>query len=74
MTEKGGWLTCDCKSYPGSEEVMRVGAWGLGHLQSSAASPRRLGTAGLEDSVGLSSFACSSQLLKILKAKCKRSR
>ena len=34
----------------GSIEVMRVGAWGPGHLQSSAASPRRLGRAGSEDS------------------------
>ena len=32
----------------GSIEVMRVGAWGPGHLQSSAASPRRLGRAGLK--------------------------
>ena len=32
----------------GSIEVMRVGAWGPGHLQSSAASPRRLGRAGLD--------------------------
>ena len=34
----------------GSVEVMRIGAWGPGHLQSSAASPRRLARAGLEDS------------------------
>ena len=34
----------------GSLEVMRVGAWGPGHLQSSAVSVRRLGRAGLEDS------------------------
>ena len=32
----------------GSGEVMRVRAWGPGHLQSSAASPRRLGRAGLD--------------------------
>ena len=29
---------------------MRIGPWGPGHLQFSAASLRRLGTAGLEDS------------------------
>ena len=34
----------------GSLEVMRVGAWGPGQLQTSAVSPRRLGRAGLEDS------------------------
>ena len=34
----------------GSVEVMRVGAWGPGHLQSSAVSPRSLGRAGSEDS------------------------
>ena len=34
----------------GSIELMRVGASGPGHLQSSAASPRRLGIAGSEDS------------------------
>ena len=34
----------------GSIEVMRVGAWGPGHLQSSVTSPRRLGRAGSEDS------------------------
>ena len=34
----------------GSREMMRVGAWGPGHLQSSAASPRRLGRAGSGDS------------------------
>ena len=34
----------------GPVEVMRVGAWVPGHLQSSAVSPRRLGRAGLEDS------------------------
>ena len=33
-----------------SVEVMRVGAWNPGHLQPSAASPRRLGRAGSEDS------------------------
>ena len=32
----------------GSVEVMRVGFWGPGHLQSSVASPRRLDRAGLE--------------------------
>ena len=35
---------------PGSIEVLSAGAWGPGHLQSSAASPRRLGRAGPEDS------------------------
>ena len=34
----------------GSVEVMRVGAWGPGHRQSSAVSLRRLGRAGSEDS------------------------
>ena len=34
----------------GSVEVMRVGAWGPGHLQSSAVSPRSLGRARSEDS------------------------
>ena len=34
----------------GSVDVMRVRAWGPGHLQSSAVSPRRLGRAGSEDS------------------------
>ena len=34
----------------GSVEVMRVGAWSPGHLQSSAASLRKLGRAGSEDS------------------------
>ena len=34
----------------GSVEVMRVGDWGPGHLQSSVANPRRLGRAGSEDS------------------------
>ena len=34
----------------GSVEVMRVGAWSPGHLQSSAASLRELGRAGSEDS------------------------
>ena len=48
MNEKGGRFTCDWKSYPGSAEGMRLGAWGSGHLQSSAASPRRLGRAGLK--------------------------
>ena len=33
-----------------SIEVMRVMAWGPGHLQSSAASPRKLGRAWLEHS------------------------
>ena len=32
----------------GSVEVMRVGVWGPGQLQSSVASLRRLGRAGLE--------------------------
>ena len=32
----------------GSLEVMRVGAWGPGQLQTSAVSPRRLGRAGSE--------------------------
>ena len=34
----------------GSVEVMRVGAWGPGHRQSSVVSLRRLGRAGSEDS------------------------
>ena len=34
----------------GSVEVMRVGAWGPGHRQSSAVSLRRLGRAESEDS------------------------
>ena len=34
----------------GSIEVMRVGAWGHGYLQSSVAVQRRLGRAGLENS------------------------
>ena len=34
----------------GSGEVMRVRAWGPGHLQSLAASLRGLGKAGSEDS------------------------
>ena len=34
----------------GSIDVMRVGAWGPGYLQSSVTSQRRLGRAGLEDS------------------------
>ena len=34
----------------GSIEVMRVRAWGPGHLQSSLAGLRRLGRAGSEDS------------------------
>ena len=33
-----------------SIEVMRVMAWGPGHLQSSAVSPRKLGRAWLEHS------------------------
>ena len=37
-------------SYLGSVEVMRVGAWGPGHLQSKTESPRRLGRTGPEDS------------------------
>lgn len=36
--------------YLDSIKVMRVGAWGSGHLQSSVASPRSLGRAGSEDS------------------------
>ena len=43
-------LSCTVRITLGSVEVMRVGAWGPGHLQSSAASPRRLGRAGSEDS------------------------
>ena len=34
----------------GSVDVMRVRAWGPGHLQSSVVSLRRLGRAGSEDS------------------------
>ena len=34
----------------GSVDVMRVGAWSPGHLQSSAESLRKLGRAGSEDS------------------------
>ena len=34
----------------GSVDVMRVGAWSPGHLHSSAASLRKLGRAGSEDS------------------------
>ena len=34
----------------GFVEVMRVRTWSPGHLQSSVASPRRLGRAGSEDS------------------------
>ena len=41
-------LSCTVRITLGSVEVMRVGAWGPGHLQSSAASPRRLGRAGLK--------------------------
>ena len=56
----------------GSIEVIRVGVWGPGHLQSSAVSLRKLSRAGLENScsgpggdiripgegVGQSTFQC----------------
>ena len=34
----------------GSVDMMRVGAWSPGHIQSSAESLRKLGRAGSEDS------------------------
>ena len=46
----GDWLTSTVRVTLASSEVMRVRVWGPGHRQSSAASLRRLGRAGSEDS------------------------